>query len=59
MNEYEEAFHRSVLEAMERAKERAAELNARTAEAKVRSEHIRARARSIQEQPLLRSPRAK
>jgi hypothetical protein len=52
MNEYDEAFHRTVVEAMGRAKERAAELKARAAEAKVRSEHICAQSRTMQDQAL-------
>ena len=52
MNEYDEAFHRTVVEAMERAKERTAELRARTAKVKVTSEQLRAQARSTQEQAL-------
>jgi hypothetical protein len=52
MNDYEEAFHKAVLDAMERAKVRAAELRARTAEADVRSQHIRVEARSAREHAL-------
>jgi hypothetical protein len=52
MNEYEEAFHEAVLEAMERAKKRAAELTARTAETDIPSRHIRVEARSTREQAL-------
>ena len=44
MNKYDEAFHETVLEAMERAKKRASDLGARTAEVKVIS-HLRAQAR--------------
>jgi hypothetical protein len=44
MNEYDEAFHRTVLEAIERAKERSREVQAQAAEAKVKSDHIRAEA---------------
>jgi hypothetical protein len=52
MNKYDEAFHETVLEAMERAKKRAADLGARTAEVKVISQHLRAQARSTREQAL-------
>jgi hypothetical protein len=59
MNEYDEAFHETVLETIERAK-RAAELRARTAEVKVMSQHLRAQARSTREQALReRLPRSR
>ena len=44
MNKYDEAFHETVLEAIERAKKRAVDLGARTAEVKVMSQHLRAQA---------------
>jgi hypothetical protein len=50
MNEYEAAFHKTVLEAMERATERSRELKARAAEVSIRSQHLRAEAVRVQEQ---------
>jgi hypothetical protein len=46
MMKYDEAFHETVLEAIERTEKRAAELTARTAETAARSQYIRVEARS-------------
>jgi hypothetical protein len=47
MMKYDEAFHETVLEAIERTEKRAAELTARTAETAARSQYIRVEARSM------------
>jgi hypothetical protein len=44
MNEYDEVSHENAPDAVERAKERSRELQSQAAEAKVKSDHIRAQA---------------
>jgi hypothetical protein len=46
MMKYDEAFHETVLETIERTEKRAAELTARTVETAARSQYIRVEARS-------------